>query len=1327
MAKARPGELSPHLIQPGKFEVKYEPTTVSRFNKKVINMTVEILCDEDEYLLSVTTNGKSSSGKNRKDPMTFSLNTFSKEVLLTPYLFNSNNLTTLTKFKISGINTNMGPLHCKSIVQLHRMLASVKEEGTNLFNKQDPSIPTKKCFTWQVVSQEVLYNHQNNLQKVIQARNESSPINRNRSVPSTPPPTYLEAVKRFPMAYFRPEDINTNLTTSISTAPTLPRIVETPLVRSKHDTFLPPYGYPTNYPISLGYGLEVGLGEDVQELFDPSDNSLFYLNHKTNKFYVDDPRLLTHKTSHPISHQIIIPRDALPVIHIPSVSFADTVSAVSQVTQMEALARQRWKQHSGYQINLSGKPGDNGTDGIGCQLGFFGCRGADARFYGGPGHHGQDGKYGANGTDGLAALNGTNSRNFYVSLSGDSERLILTGDVGEPLDMGGGNNQSIMYIKASGGRGGVGGKGGDGGNGGMGGMGGHGHKGTVGIDAMIPGGAGGGGQSGGSGGRGGNGGDGGNGGCGGFGGRGGDGGKVIIASKQPALFALVEVNTLGGKGGKGGNGGKGGQRGEGGIGGGGGDAGRGGMGGPGTDDSTAGFHGSSGKVGLVGVNGKPGSGGRRGPGGSLGENGSVGGVRWVVLGDNNEIISSSSTKFKIEIISDSISLNSAVDDDIFEPSERIGVNGIKIRNTGEIPLPPGAKFRMVSSDTINFEDLYVTLPEINPGVTYQVMETLYGRIFDIPPPNSRGRFLSIATFNTQVDLFNRSVTDPVPRKTIKVQYPITIKSVTYPVMQNRGSSRRLRITLENISGKHYGYSTNSGGYLSLVIHLDRRLMPVGYNGNVDNSDYHIYYDHDIPDSLSVVVKDLLPNSTFVIDLTLFLEDKSEIYDKCLWQVDLMLRQKLIQYESGYVEVSPGRMRTLETGPNDVLLVVSFRLLNRQELCFWESVLTGLGLNIHYWDMSSYNCFETQIVDEEIDPPTNWSEIFRGKLVIFPHADLKRISIPDIVSFFHGSEWRTTNRRNYDSGMFFVMNDNKDDNRIKLVQTFCLANLPPGKTNNHLTEKQAFYQIKTARRGASLYPLCVINPISTLWETKCIIAKYIFSRKDQVFTPTEERDIYICEFPLARSANFYMLGVALPRKENFRYDNPCIEPDFNCVPFGSNLGQTILCVVTTLPTAMKTHLLMTLHSARLPCVCWRLVTPSGFVLDICDLLYMTLVHDFTKEMIHGQSMRFEDFRDTVVNMPGRFTDPHTARCTMAILNRLQVISRDILKNRPEARSHLQNCCVEMETSLREVIDSGTLRTVATEVERTALLNLDVFLDRNIIFSPYEMDSLDGYAK
>ena len=1324
---SRPGELSPHSIHPGVFEVKYE-TKAGLFNS-LVRTTIEIHCSEEENFMSVILH--QNAKKKQNEPITFPLNSEARGIYLISYEPNSNNLSTLTKFRIAGLNKNMGPFQCGSIVQLHRLLASIEQGNCNtiLFSQGDAD--SLDPLTWQVVSRELPYDHQDTLHKVTKARIAFTPIKRHRSLPSTPPPTYIEAIKRFPMAYYRPEDINTYHTVSISTAPALSRNVEMSSARSQHDVFLPPYGPPMSYPISLGYGLEVGLDENTQELFDPADNSLFYLNHRTNKFYIDDPRPPRDMAAY-LPFQIIKPREEAHFNYIPSLLFDDVTASLLHAEQMATLALERWERHSGYQVNVGGEYGEHGINGIPGQKGFFGCCGADGRFYGGPGHQGQDGKSGSNGSNGLSATDGTAGGDLYINLSGSSERLVLSGEVVDQLEMGGSNSQSILFINAAGGKGGKGGRGGIGGKGGKGGMGGHGHKGIVGIDAMIPGGAGGAGQSGGFGGRGGNGGDGGNGGNGGNGGRGGKGGRVIITCQNPALFALIEINSMGGKGGRGGLGGKGGERGEGGKGGGGGDAGRGGMGGPGTDDSTAGFHGASGKVGLVGKGGKPGSGGRRGTEGMQGENGQPGGVMWVVLGEKNEVISTSSMKFTVEVLTDCVSLNSAVDDDIFEPSERVSVNGIKILNSGELTLPQGAKFRMVSSDTINFEDVCVALPEIAPGEIYSVTETVYGRIFDIPPPNSRDPFLSYATFNTQVDLFNRSVTKQVPPRTIKVQYPIVIKNVTYPVMQSRGKAVHLKITLQNISQKHYGCSPNSGGYISLVIHLDKRLIPIGYNGNDGNTDYRVYYDPETPDSLSVVVMDLVPNSSLLIDLNIFLDNDADIYDRCLWQVDLLLRQKLIQYKSGYVDVSPGRMTRLEVAPNDVLLVVSLRSLTRLELCFWESILSGMGLNVNYWDMSTYKSFETQVEDGSVDPPTNWSEVFRGQLVVFPHAELKRASVDEIISFFHGPEWKRGVRGDFDSGMFLLMNPSPGDtSRVKLIQTLCMANLSQQNPDHGLTQKQAFHQLKVTRRTSPLFPMCVINPTSMLWERKCTLVKLIFSQNNDVgFTSAsnEGRSIFLAELPLSRYVNFCMLDVILPRKENFKFDNPEVEPNFSNLPFGSNLAQTILCVVSAMPTAMKISILMSVHVNRLPCTGWKLVTPSGFILNILDLIYMTLLKDFAKEIKYSRNdyNRFKYFKEKVCSFPTQFTEPSTARCTMGIINSLQNSVRSSLKNRPEVRSFFLRSCAQMEQALREAMDIVTLRSLYLEAEKRNFLNLDLFLDKSVIFSPYEMDSLDGYV-
>ena len=1320
------GQLCPQSINSGTFKVKYE-TKVGFFNSSV-QATIEIHCSEEESFLSVLLHVNSK--KKHNNPIIFPLNSEARGIYLISYEPNFTNLSTLTKFRIAGLNKNMGPFQCSSVLQLHRLLASIEQGNCNTILFSRSLVPSVDPLSWQVVSREEPYDHQETLQKVNKARKASTPIKRHRSLPSTPPPTYLEAIKRFPMAYYRPEDINTCHTFSFATLPPLPRNVETFSPKSQHDVFLPPYGPPMNYPISLGYGREVGLDENVQELFDPTDGTLFYLNHKTNKFYMDDPRPPRDMAGY-IPFQNIRPREGAHIKCIPTLSLDQVETSLCHAEQMATLALERWEMHSGYQVVVAGECGEHGINGVSGQKGFFGCCGADGRFYGGPGHQGQDGKYGSNGSNGLSATDGTGGGDLYINLSGTAERLVLSGEVVDQLDMGGSISQSILYINAAGGKGGKGGRGGVGGKGGKGAMGGHGHKGMVGIDAMIPGGAGGGGQSGGFGGKGGNGGDGGNGGNGGNGGRGGAGGRVIITCQDPALFALIEVNVLGGKGGRGGLGGKGGERGEGGRGGGGGDAGRGGMGGPGTDDSTAGFHGASGKVGLVGKPGKPGSGGRRGTEGMRWENGRTGGVMWVVLGGKNEVLSTSSMKFTVEVLTDSVCLNSAVDDDIFEPSERVSINGIKILNSGELTLPPGAKLRMVSSDTINFEDECVTLPEISPGEIYSVTGTVYGRIFDIPPPNSREPFLSYATFNTQVDLFNRSVTKQVPPRTIKVQYPIVIKNVTYPVMQSRGKAAHLKVTLQNISQKHYGCSSNSGGYTSLVIHLDKRLMPIGYNGNEDNTDYKICYDPDTPDSLTVVVQDLVPNSCLLIDLNIFLDNEADIYDRCLWQVDLLLRQKLIQYKSGYVDVSPGKMTKLDVAPNDVLLVVSLRSLTRLELCFWENILSGLGLNINYWDLSTYKSFETQVEGDIIDPPTNWSEIFRGQLVIFPHADLKRASVDEIVSFFHGPEWKRGVRGDFDSGMFLLMNPSPGDtNRVKLIHMFGMATLSEPIPEQGLTQKQAFHQLKDSRRNSSIFPACIINPTSVLWERKCTIVKFIFSHNNVLFSPAsnEGRSIFVVELPLARYVNFCMLDVILPRKENFKFDNPQVEPNFHNIPFGSNLAQTILGVISAMPTSMKINMLMSVHASRLPCASWKLVTPSGFILIILDLIYMTLLKDFSKEIDYAKRdyKRFKYFKDMVCSFPTRFTEPTTARCTMAIINSLQTSLKTCLKNRPEAKSYLQRKCLQMEQALKAAMDSVTLRSLYMESEKFSFLNLEHFFDKSVIFTPCEMDSLDGYV-
>ena len=1299
---------------------------------KLVSATIEIISNPDQSMLSVTSN-------DEKDPITFPLDPLSRDVFLKSSEINYNDPRSLTQFRIMGLSKRMDSFECDSILQFHRLFAS-SGEGLEEGLFSSPDLPRAEPITWVRVSQEFTYDHEAMLEKIYQARINSNTMTHSRCRPNTPPPTYNQAIKRFPMAYYRPEDVHTFPVYTIPTTPELDRNVSSfdgISSREQHDTFLPPYGMPLSFPVSLGFGAEVGLEEDIQELFDPTDNSLFYLNHKNYKFMVDDPRVRPLVQDRPILSQIIKLKRAACSIPISNLSFDDIPLSTCQAEKMASLAASRWEKYGGYMVKMCGEDDKCGHNGIPGQRGFFGCRGADGRFYGGPGDKGQDGDDGASGSNGSPGGDSTNGSDLYIDLDGDSNRLLLSGDIEDTLDMGG-DDSSILYIDISGGKGGKGGRGGHGGFGGRGGMGGHGHKGMGGIDAMIPGGGGGAGQSGGRGGRGGTGGNGGNGGIGGEGGNGGNGGRLIISCKNPALFSLVEVNCRGGEGGRGGKGGNGGERGEGGKGGGAGDSGRGGMGGPGTDDSTAGFHGSAGKVGVVGENGKPGSGGYRGASGKQGECGTPGSVLWVVLREDGSIKHSGSTKFNLEMTEDSVCINSAVDDDIFEPNERIHVSGITLLNSGDIPLSAGAKLRIMSSDTINFENKFVTLPEITPGMAHHVNEVLFGRIFDIPPPNTKEAFQSSATFTIQVDLNNRLLTESTAQETIKVQYPITIKNVTYPEVQARGKACHMKISLQNVSNKHYGTSNSSGGYVSLEIHLDKRLVPVGYANNLANKEYAVYYDHNKADSLVVVVKELKPKGCLLVQLNLFLVPDAEIYDKVLFQINLLLRQKLIQYRYGYAEVSPGKLSPKDYPDNCALLVVSLSSLNRLEFLFWESILSGLGLDIQYWDLSSYRSFQTQMhedSEEQIDSATDWIKLFRGKLVIFPHANLSKISVPEIISFFHGDDWRRGQDVDCDSGMFFLMNNHDEEsNRVTLIQKLCNVCLCDERPVAKLTDRQASNILKTAQQNPRnlVFPHCVINPTSELWKKKCKVVRLMFSNKTALPPlSSDDRDIFVVEFPLARYVNFFMLDVKIPWRENFKFDNPHIEPQFDSVPFGSNLGQSILCVVSALPTSMKIRILMTLNSAPLPCMRWKLVTPSGFSLNIFDLINMTLSNDLIKEIRYSQNelKRFEFFRETVCSFPHQFTEPPftTARCTMAVIKEVSNFAKKYLKLRSEKRTYVECGCGQMSQRLRQSLDDISRRTLLVETEKSLFLTLDVFFDHKTIFTPDQLHPYDGYSK
>jgi hypothetical protein len=103
-----------------------------------------------------------------------------------------------------------------------------------------------------------------------------------------------------------------------------------------------------------------------------------------------------------------------------------------------------------------------------------------------------------------------------------------------------------------------------------------------------------------------------------------------------------------------------------------------------------------------------------------------------------EIKEKSSEKFLLRIVS--LTICDDYNDGLFSPGETIVIKDIVVMNCGGLTLPEGAKLFVISSDTIQAFDEFITLPEVRPGEYLQLQQTLRAQIIEMPPP-TKGLFV----------------------------------------------------------------------------------------------------------------------------------------------------------------------------------------------------------------------------------------------------------------------------------------------------------------------------------------------------------------------------------------------------------------------------------------------------------------------------------------------------------------------------------------------------------------------------------------------------------
>ncbi|CAF2871134.1 unnamed protein product [Rotaria sp. Silwood2] len=614
-------------------------------------------------------------------------------------------------------------------------------------------------------------------------------------------------------------------------------------------------------------------------------------------------------------------------------------------------------------ISISGQSGKNGSRG---SDGASGTPGKD----GSTGGHGGRGSTGEDGSAGEVSQSGTDSQHAIVQLNGtvenlnmqlkmcdilhDSSRQVFDinpnlthwlNDVNYNFQLA--KSKGIILVQAVGGNGGNGGVGGNGGDGGPGGKGGDGCDGKDGSKSYNQGATGKRGGVGGAGGNGGCGGNGGNGGTGGNGGNAGAGGHIVEGG-------IKGKADLGGKGGSYGVGGRGGNGGHGGSGG------RGGPGGSDGTDSAEGPPGKRGSYGRAGTNG---------PTGNVGCAASDGHIEYAVVDVDDKIIEIDPDKYHASVLGYTITDEN--NDEIYEPDSDFFITDVKWTNNGAMSLPSGSILSFPSTKYIS-SDITDVSTLVGANINQILIDSHRFKCYlnAVPTVSINQPYIQPVKLVSEINLLGRLFTHSQVSITLTCQYPVQIRNIQITTFLGPNERAIIVLDFANISTRPYVTCAGSAGSIEFIFYahsLIKLLPATTENSYCITPNGHGRYK---------INEELSPKCTKTIcfEFCLNADASYQLYENLFWNVDLLLRDRLIENHTGYIRIVPEFNPNIKT---DVLLVTNSQT-NRVEYLAYQKLFQLFKYSSQMWDIERYQTFH--------HPEIQW--LATANLIIFIYLNPK---------------------------------------------------------------------------------------------------------------------------------------------------------------------------------------------------------------------------------------------------------------------------------------------------------------------------------------------------
>jgi hypothetical protein len=393
-----------------------------------------------------------------------------------------------------------------------------------------------------------------------------------------------------------------------------------------------------------------------------------------------------------------------------------------------------------------------------------------------------------------------------------------------------------------------------------------------------------------------------------------------------------------------------------------------------------------------------------------GRKGKDGQVKYEIMNEKGEVIEESNTGiYNIHQSKFSLQASPSCDDGVLEPGELLVFAEAIIQNTGSLTSPDGIVFKVEGNKHLNTSST-IKIPPIPPKKSIsQPLTALKAKIDKDAIP--LGKKNAMVTVSASCSLDGKLFPDSVVTTEFEVRYPIEMEIVSVPQKMGRSEVEELVFELTNISQIPYGDPTGPtapdlpeinfrGGSISVRVLLGSSLLAQeNYTNRMDKK-----------------IEFITPNGgTYRVNVPILMGYEGEFYDRHKWTVELYLRDKLIDSQTGFIEAIPCFNANMMD--EDVLLILCSSP-SRDLFSTFRKTFDALGLyNINYWDAGHYRGVSYNR-DTKTRHAQTWVDRYRGKLIIvysekLDHA-LELISAADITSHFENAE--------ESSGMLFITED-----------------------------------------------------------------------------------------------------------------------------------------------------------------------------------------------------------------------------------------------------------------------------------------------------------------